>query len=557
MNIEDVIKSVLELLAGVGLFLVACDTLSSNLQAISSSSLKKLFSKVSNNKLIGVFIGAIATAAIQSSGATNVMVMGFVNANIINLNQASTIIFGSEIGTTLTGQIVALGMFSSGNITSTTIFASLIGIGAFIDIFAKHDKHKKIGGILIGFGMIFVGLSMMSNSMEDFAKLDALKVFLANIDSSLLMILIGAVLTAIVQSSSAMTSIAITMIVSGLISLQQGIYITLGANVGSCVTGIMAALKSSTNAKRTSVLQLIFNIGGVVLVYLIDSIIKTTTSNYSISYFFENAFVGLPQTQLAMFHTIFNIASVAIALPISEKIVSLSVQLVPEGEDNDSEFKLHYFNRNMMSSPSIAVNQIKNEIINMASIAIENFNISMKIITSLNFDDLELFRKNERELNFLNEELVEIISELSRKTINKKDSQYLSSTYRAISDFERIGDYSENIIEYSEHLSRHNEQFSYEAISEIENVSKLINSLYDVSMKTYKSYDEDLFKQASILEDKIDDYTEVMANNHIKRMNNGECNADIGSQYLQLSSDVERIADHLININDKNFILSH
>lgn len=557
METSEIITHILQLIAGVGTFLVACEIMSDNLQSISSSSLKELFAKVSDKKIICVFIGALATAAIQSSGATTVMVIGFVNAGIIDLHQAACIIFGSEIGTTLTGQIVALGMMSEGNISTTTIFSAFIGIGIFIQMLSKKDSNKKIGGIMIGFGMIFVGLSMMSSSMDSFAKLPVLKDFLANINSPIMLIVVGAILTAVIQSSSAMTTIAITMIVAGLINLEQGIYITLGANVGTCVTGALAALTSGTNAKRTSTIQLIFNIGGVVILAIIDAIIKMLTKNeHSVSMLFVNAFPNMPQTQLAMFHTVFNVASVIVALPISELIVNLASKFV-SGDKNNADPHLHYFDFNMMSSPILAVQQIKMEIINMSKIAIRNFNISINTIKTLDFKDVDEFVKNEDELDYLNEHLVEIVSELSKKTINAKDYAYLSSTYRAISDLERIGDYSENIVEYAQHLDSKKEKFSEEALQEIEGIKDLINNLYDLTLEIYEKYDEEKFKQANDIEEHIDDYTEMMANNHIKRMNKGKCNADTGSQYLQLSSDVERIADHLININDKDLIISH
>ena len=366
MTTTDIIVHLLGLLAGVGTFMVACDILSENLQAISSGKLKSLFLKVSDKKIIGVFIGALTTTLIQSSGATTVMVIGFVNAGIISLNQAVTIILGSEIGTTLTGQIVALGLAKEASISLNVIFAAFIGIGAFVDLLVKQDKAKKIGGIMIGFGMIFVGLSMMSSSMDSFAKLDALKVFLASIDSIIILMVAGVVLTALIHSSSAMTSIAITMIASGLISLEQGIYITLGANVGTCVTGMLAAMGSGAMAKRTSVFQLIFNGGGVVLLALVDGIVKLFSSNSaSVSILFANMFPNVPQTQLAMFHTFFNVASVVAALPISNQMASLSARFVADDEKVDEKKRLYFFDENMMSTPSIAVAQIKNEIINI------------------------------------------------------------------------------------------------------------------------------------------------------------------------------------------------
>jgi len=557
MQTSEVIKHVLELLAGVGTFMVACEIMSSNLQALSSQKLKSLFAKVSNNKIIGVCIGAVTTALIQSSGATTVMTIGFVNAKIITLNQAATIILGGEIGTTLTGQIVALGMFNGGSsISMNTIFAAFIGIGAFVDIFARKDHAKKIGGILVGFGMIFVGLSMMSSSMDAFAKLDSLKVFLASIKSTVLLIVVGAIITAIIQSSSAMTSIAITMIVAGLISLEQGIYITLGANVGTCLTGALAAMSSGTSAKRTSLFQLMFNLGGVLLIAVVDAVIKLSNS-YSIATLFESLFPGIPQTQLAMFHTFFNISTVIIALPICTYMVDLTTVIIKSTNKPKAKKRLKYFDEKMLSTPSIAVGQIKNEIINMASIAMNNFDIAIDIITNLNFERKQEFEENEEELNYLNQYLVQIVSILSTKNIDDNDYKYLTTTYRAISDFERIGDYSENIIEYATVLNDANMSFSKSAIKEINEVRDVIDELYSISMNIYSRFDKKAFKKASELEEKVDELTESMAGNHILRMNAGECSAEIGAQYLQLSSDMERIADHLININDKDFVISH
>ena len=555
MDISQIVSNFLGLVAGVGIFMVACETLSKNLQAISSKKLKALFSKVSNNKIVGVCIGALTTMLIQSSGATTVMVIGFVNTNIISLNQAATIILGSEIGTTLTGQIVALGMFGEQTISLTAIFATLVGVGAFLDIAAKKDKTKSIAGVMIGFGMIFVGLSSMSSSMNSFAQLEILKEFIATIKSPVLLIFIGAIFTALIQSSSAMTTIAITMIAAGLINIEQGIYITLGANVGSCVTGALAALTSGTSAKRTSIFQLMFNIGGVVLVAVVDGLIKlATNSNLSFGIMIAEAFPNIPSTQLAMFHTIFNVATVLIALPFSNMLVSICNKLIKESEDDNAGSKLYYFDENMMSTPAVAVAIIKNEIINMADIAIKNFNIAIDTIINLDFSKNKEFETNEDELDYLNTTLVVIIAKLSKLVTSASDTSYLSSSYRVISDLERIGDYSENIIEYADYLQKSEQKFTDVAIKEIEEVRNTVNELYTASITVYTHYDEARMNDAFELEEKIDDLTEKMSNNHIVRMNKGECNADVGAQYLQLSSDVERIADHLININDKDYI---
>lgn len=559
MDRTEVLTHIMELIAGVGVYLIACSMISRNLEAVSSDRLKKLFSKVSGNKLAGVAIGALATIIIQSSGATTVMTIGFVNAGIISLSQAATLIFGGEIGTTVTGQIVALGLFDSELFDITILFSSLAGIGVFISMFAKKDNTRYIGDIISGFGILFIGLGMMSDSMDSFARMNELKVFLSQIDNIVILIIAGAVITALIHSSAAMTSIAITMVASGLISLEQGIYITLGANIGTCFTGAIAAMSSSTNAKRTSLMQLIFNTGGVVLLLIADLIIKMVSNNtYSFGIMFERMFADTPQVQLAMFHTFFNIASVLIVLPLSDLLVKLSEKLIADDGSHADVERFYFVDEHMLSTPSIAVQQVKKEIVNMAKIAIDNFNIAINIIRNHDYRDLETFRNNERELNFLNQNLVEIIVRLTgMNNISQKDYRYLTSTYRTISDFERIGDYSENIIEYAENLKKYNESFSENALSEIDELTKQINELYKVSIDVYETGNRSGFNKAKKIEDRIDDLSEKMAENHIIRLNNGKCSANVGAQYLKLSSDVERIGDHLININDQDYEISH
>ena len=560
MNNTELITGLLRLFAGMGVFLMACDTMSKNLQAISSDKLKKLFYKVSDKKLIGVMIGALVTVAIQSSGATTVMTIGFVNAGIISLNQAATIIFGGEIGTTITGQIVALGMFSGGGIDTDVLFASLAGVGAFINMFAKSDKQKLLGKVLAGIGMLFVGLNIMSGSMKSFAQTEGLKMFLASIRSEFLLIIVGALLTGLIQSSSVITSVAITMIVNGLINIEQGIYLTLGANIGSCLTGMLAGMKSdSINAKRTSLLQLIFNIGGVMILYFIDMFLQgTTRGTFSFAILFERMFPGLPHTQLAMFHTAFNVASVLCVLPISDALVRLTQKLIKDDGRQVGETRFHYVDENMIATPSIAVSQIKKEIINMAYIAIENFNLAMEMIKKVDLSEKEKFEANEKELNFLNRALVDFAAKLTGKhNIDKNDYLYLLSTYRTIADFERIGDYSENIMEYAEALKESGESFSEDIIKQIDELDDLINHLCDVTIEVYTGAVSRDNKAAEQLEESIDVLTTKMSEDHIQRMNKGDFSANVGAQYLKLARDVERIGDHLMNINTKDYIVSH
>jgi len=478
------------------------------------------------------------------------MTIGFVNAGIISLAQAATIIYGANIGTTVTAQIVALGMFGDGGVSTTVIFSAFAGLGAFLAIFSKADKWKTIGGILAGFGMLFVGLSLMSGSMKDFAALDGVKVFLAKISNPILLVLIGALFTAIIQSSSVMTSIALAMCVTGLITLDQGIFLTMGSNIGSCIVAIIAGVTSGTNAKRTALIHLLFNCSGVV-VFLILGWILTLASGGSLSFgsIFNGMFPGAPQTQLAMFHTVFNVLTVAFMLPLTGAVVNLVMKAVPEKEvPQTAAFRLHCVDQNMLRTPPLAVEQTKNEILRMSELAMLNFDRSLSIITTQDFTERHTFDDTEEEINFINRELIDFIVKLSAKRgLSDHDHKYLSTTFRTVRDLERVGDYAENIVEYADGLHSQGDKFSDNALYEISQLKILVHNLYDKAVEAYKNENLSALEDANKIEDMIDDYAKKMEDCHIERLGSGACTPNTGAHYLELSSDTERIADHLIN----------
>ncbi len=561
MNWTLILIAVLTLMAGIGVFLVACQMMSNNLESAGSKRLKRLFNRMGDTgvngkhmpywqRWLGVGIGTVGTAAIQSSGAVTVMVIGFVNVGIMSLAQAATVIYGANIGTTVTAQLVALGMFGTSSISTTLIFAAFAGVGAFIMLFTKRDNLKQIGGILTGFGMLFVGLSMMSSAMEDFAALDSVKAFLASISNPLLLVVVGAVLTAIIQSSSVMTSVAITMVVTGLINLDQGIYLTMGSNIGSCVVAILAGWTSGTNAKRTALIHLLFNTMGVVLFMVLALLLRLVSGGITFGSLFASVFPHAPQMQLAMFHTVFNVCTMLVAMPLTDRLVAAACRIIPEKEkkQQSNEPHLYYLDEQMLRTPVVAVRQLKAEIKNMAALAITNFRRSLHIVSTLDYSEIEQFRQTEDELDYLNKELVRYAVLLSDKQLNKFDHQYLATTIRTVSDLERIGDYGENIVEYADSLKEQNRTFSEYALNEIRQVEELIDRLYQAAIKAYDDLDFTALGQANQIEDEVDRLTDEMERNHIQRLSLNICSPQVGTEYISLAQNAERVGDHLINV---------
>ena len=549
MNGVMTATAVLTLLAGIGVFLTACSMMSSNLESLGSNKLRDLFASAAKSKLLGVAMGALGTAAIQSSGATTVIVIGFVNAGIMSLAQAATVIYGANIGTTITGQIVAWGISGGGGLSSTVIFSGLAGVGAFIVSFAKKNKVKLLGGILCGFGMLFVGLSMMSGAMEAFAELDSVKNFLASINSVLLLVFLGAVFTAIIQSSSVMTSVAITMVVAGLITLDQGIYLTMGSNIGSCVVSVIAGMTGSANAKRASYIHLIFNVAGVVIFLLIGQALKLfTQGTLSFGSIFGDLFPGMPQVQLAMFHTVFNVVAVILILPLTNLLVKLVTRMVPDDAKSDSHLVTFYIDDNFLASPPIGVQQIKSEILGMAGVAMRNFESAIKMVCTSDYSDRPAFDENEEELNYLNREIARFAAKLFSGQLSDSDSEYLSSALKSISDLERVGDYAKHIVEYGEELMAQGDRFSDTALAEISQLGDLVGELFGQAIRAYEEEDEAEVINAGVTEMAISDQVAEMSANHARRISEGKCSPGAGANYLALVSDLERVGAHFYNV---------
>ena len=544
-------KAILALIAGIGVFLIAVRLLSRNIEAISGHRLKTLFSKTSKSKFLGVGLGTVTAAVIQSSGAVTVMVIGFINAGLMTLAQGATIAFGANIGTTITGQIVALGMFGNNTISTTIIFMSFAGIGAFMLLFAKKDMLQKIGSIIAGFGLLFVGLDTMSSAMRVFAEMEGLTSFISQITNPILLVLIGTALTALLQSSSVMSSILITMVFSGLITMDQGIYVLIGSNIGAGIVAILASIGSTQDAKRVALVHIVFNIFGAVVFLVIGAIMKAASGgDITFGYIMHLMFPTAPQTQLAMFHTIYNVIKVLIFLPLTGVTCKLFTKIIRDKKptQDDDTPKLMYIEDHFLKTPPIAVGMVKKEVERMMAIAVLNFNISIDIVCTLDFSSQEEFKKNENTLNFLNRAITKYIVKFPRDQISDIDNIFLSTIYHVVSDLERIGDYAENIVEYATSLQSGSNTFSEDAIKEVRNLQDIINELQGKVTTIFSEQSILLLQDAYDIEDDVDNITQEMADNHIKRLDEGICSPEVGALYLELTSNVERIADHFINV---------
>lgn len=539
---SDTTKTISILSASVGIFIYACFMMSSNIQSLGGGLLRRLFNRISNNKLMCVGIGTAITAIIQSSGATTVMIIGFVNAGMMTLKSAATMIYGANIGTTVTALLVAMGTFSK-NVSVPEILAALTFVGVFITTFLKRDKYKKIGGILTGLGLLFTSLVIMNESMSELGNNDLVKGFFTRTQNPLILLGIGVGVTAITQSSSAITVIIIGMLSNNLIGLQQGIYLAIGSNIGSCMPAIIAGWTAGEkNAKRAALIHLLFNMTGALLFgILIYAIGKSSIDIFS--------YDSLTGVQLAVFHTTFNVITTAFVLPLTNKMVHIVTKIIPDSPEKIENFgDVSCINDHMLKTPSIAVQQVRNQFINMARVAEENFNISCDLLCGKDLIELERFRDNEEKLNNLSKGVMHYIVRLSSMNLSARDLLYISTVHYSMADLRHVSDYADNILEYAERFVNSGNQLSLYAVADIEKMKCLIHDLYEKVMSCYRQLDMDTLKEALDIEDQINIGTDMMIDNHIKRLNSGLCTAGAGAEYLFLISDIKKIAGHFMDV---------
>ena len=544
------IWNVFFMFGGVAAMMIGMKFMGSALEQVAGGGMKKMLGKITNNRLAGVGVGLAVTSIIQSSTATTVMLVGFVNIGLLSLTQATNVIMGANIGTTITAHIVSLS--GVGNIDIGAIAAMIGCVGILLSMLVKKEKVQNIGNILAGLGLIFVGLEFISTYATEIMFIDGnkdnphewVKIIFQGDHFPLLLVIIGIVLTAMVHSSSTITSLMVVLASIEVLPFGNALFLALGSNIGTCITSILSSVGTNVNAKRTALVHLFFNLFGCLLFIAPLWVFST-----EIVGFFASISSDVGQ-QIAVFHTLFNVCATIILLPVSHLVVKLVCKIIPDKqiEDDREEYKFKYIDNRLLSTPPIAVGNIKREIIRMSEFARENINLSIEMLVDNKAENEEIIRKNEDIINHFNKNITAYLMKLMSKELSDEDDKKVGSYYHVVSDVERVGDYAENIMEYAIRLEQESLVISAEAKEELENLKAKVNELYDYSITAFNDRSPELLGKVSEVEEEIDDIAVVLEGKHIERVKKGQCNAQVGSVYLQTVSNLERVADHIFNI---------
>lgn len=534
---NELIISIFMLLAGLGVLMTGMKMLSEGLERSAGTSMRKLFGKISNNRFASIGVGAVATVLVNSSAATTVMVIGFVNAGLMSLLQATAIIMGANIGTTLTGVIIALSGFSL-----STYMAVLAFAGVVLSMASKNDKIKKIGSAITGLGLMFVGLSFMSDAFKSQIIASALESVFLKVDFPLVLILIGIVCTALFQSSAAMTAIVVTMSGAGIIPLSSALFVILGTNIGTCVTAILASFGASTNAKRTAMIHLLFNAIGTVFFTVLIWIFRSQAV-WILERLSDN-----PQMRVALFHVIFNVFTTAMLVPFMKPLTRLATLLVREKEGDDSALKMYYIDDRILQTPVIAVAQVTKEVAHMGVMAQKNLDRGFNAIAERSLAEREKIMQQEEKIDFVNKGVARYLIKTSSLNLSRSDEKIVGALHHVISDIERIGDHAENFLEEAEEMNENGVTFSDDAMDELKNMYAKVRFMFERSLYVFENRDENGLAEISALESEVDMLKRVLGNNHIMRLNSGNCSVECGTHFYAVISALERVADHLTNI---------
>lgn len=547
----------LGLLGGLALFLYGMQMMSSGLEAAAGSRMKMILERLTANRFLGVLVGAAITAVIQSSSATTVMVVGFVNAGMMTLNQAVWIIMGANIGTTVTGLLIALDV---GELAPLFAF-----VGVALVVFVKKPQLQHIGQILAGLGVLFIGMDMMSSAMSPLRESEAFINLMSTFSNPLLGILAGAGFTAVIQSSSASVGILQALANSGVIGLPSAVFVLFGQNIGTCITAVLASIGTNRNAKRATIIHLMFNVIGTVIfaiLFLVFPIAYVIDGSLTLPGALGQTIAGLMPAshagQIALVHTSFNIITTIILLPLGNYLAKAAVKILPERpEDKADQLHLEYLTPIQISSKdgglgvsAIYVDQMQHELRRMMEMAKDNVEASFRSVLNRDEEELEQVEKTEEYLDFLNKEISLHVSRLITYETNEKASAVVSSFFTISGNIERIGDHADNLAGYTRMLNKRNISFTGVAHDEISAMRDIclegINDLLSLNAGNVE-----WLADVSALEQRIDDMTSDYRRNHLERMRDGECSDEACILYSELLTDFERIGDHVMNIAEE------
>ena len=531
-------ECIISLLGGTGLFIAAMNIMSSSLQKVAGAGMRRLLAKITDNRFAGVGIGAVVTMIIQSSAATTVMVIGFVNAETMNLHQATAIIMGANIGTTITGILASL---QSLNLSLYFSFLTFIGV---ILMFFKKDFLKNLGGIISGLGMIFIGLDIMSDSCKDDSIKDVFKSGLEKIDFPLALIFLGIVFTAIMQSSSAITGLVIVMVQGNSMEMGSALFIMLGANIGTCVTALISTIGTSINAKRTGIIHLLFNLFGTLIFTIFIWILKNQVIELL------GKITSKKAMQIAWFHLFFNIITTLILLPLINILVLVACKIIKEknGRLEKKPIKaFKYINKRFLFAPDIAAEQIKKEIKNMAELAKKNLERSITELLEQSSEYIEEISAREDLIDFLNIETTKFLVKLT-PSINEKTAEDVSTYFHLLNDIERIGDHAKIILDESNEMRKKGIKFSQDAKEEFRKVFDIIEKLFDLSIKAFDNNTHKGLEDHSMLIEQFKEMEKDYVQNHFQRLTKGKCSMELGSFYTSTFAHFNSIISHLGNI---------
>ncbi len=527
----------LSLSGGLGLFLFGMSLMSEGIEKAAGAKLRNILELFTRNKFTGMIVGIIFTGIIQSSSACTVMVVSFVNSGLMSLYQAAGVIFGANIGTTVTSQLVSFNL--------SKIAPLFVLCGIIIVMFVKNESVKKIGDIILGFGVLFMGLSIMSSSMGQMRENPELVEFLSRLHNPLLAVILGTAVTAVIQSSSVTVSILLLMANQGLIGVNIVLYVILGCNIGACASATLASLSGKKDAKRAAMIHLLFNVIGTIIFFVILQ-------------FAEEPIIGLlgrisadNGRLVANAHTLIKIFQVIILFPFSGLIVKLTYLFVP-GEDKSvgyrDSFTLKYIGDKVVFNPATAVVDVIREIERMADLASENLNRAMNALITLDEEDIAEVYEVEKNINFLNHSITDYLVKINQTTLPIEDLRSIGALFHVVNDIERIGDHAENVADDAVTRKEKGISFSKEAQREMGQMLDKVNDIVRYSVEMFAKGKTEHMTHISALEDEIDNMEHKLQNAHIERLTKGECTPDSGMIFSDIVSGLERVADHAVNI---------